>query len=418
MQSDKNLQCSVRLDMLHHLLPQIRQLAQTVPVEVIDHEGGSFFIVSPDLLTTTRLSLAVNPLAVNLLSDQVASIQADSIQTVPQLTDNLMEQERLRVERGEFAQASWHILRNRLDRHILPAWGHLTAQQLNRENIGLLVQRLTAAKVSATTFSQYMVIARKLLLLAKQLGWIDQVPDLPKILVAHKPRSTFSLPEYRSLLRTAKRLTLAQVEAPPMKTSDGQRQRFWVTQRYRTLPWDMYALMIFMVNGFIRPSDIKTLRHRHVQVVRGEHNYLRLNLPETKKHDKPIVTLQPAVRIYKFLVNKRQQADACKPDDWIFLPKETDREHALGMFNFWLKWILRESGLPLTDNHAQVRTLYCLRHTCITFRLLYGQGIDMLTLARNARTSVDMIEKFYASTLTGEMNIAMLQSRRSSKKSR
>jgi hypothetical protein len=45
-------------------------------------------------------------------------------------------------------------------------------------------------------------------------------------------------------------------------------------------------------------------------------------------------------------------------------------------------------------------------------RLLYGQGIDMLTLARNARTSVQMIEKFYASALSGEMNVALLQSKR------
>ena len=35
-----------------------------------------------------------------------------------------------------------------------------------------------------------------------------------------------------------------------------------------------------------------------------------------------------------------------------------------------------------------------------------------LTLARNARTSVEMIEHFYASQLSPEMNIALLQSRR------
>jgi len=33
-------------------------------------------------------------------------------------------------------------------------------------------------------------------------------------------------------------------------------------------------------------------------------------------------------------------------------------------------------------------------------------------LARNARTSVEMIDRFYAKPLTGEMNVAMLQSRR------
>jgi hypothetical protein len=44
--------------------------------------------------------------------------------------------------------------------------------------------------------------------------------------------------------------------------------------------------------------------------------------------------------------------------------------------------------------------------------LLYGTGIDMLTLARNARTSVEMIERHYASALTAERNIGMLQSKR------
>jgi hypothetical protein len=36
----------------------------------------------------------------------------------------------------------------------------------------------------------------------------------------------------------------------------------------------------------------------------------------------------------------------------------------------------------------------------------------LLTLARNARTSVDVINTHYASTVTGEQNIALLQSRR------
>jgi hypothetical protein len=38
--------------------------------------------------------------------------------------------------------------------------------------------------------------------------------------------------------------------------------------------------------------------------------------------------------------------------------------------------------------------------------------MDLVTLARNARTSAEMIDRFYASRLKGEDNIAMLQSRR------
>jgi hypothetical protein len=62
--------------------------------------------------------------------------------------------------------------------------------------------------------------------------------------------------------------------------------------------------------------------------------------------------------------------------------------------------------------HGGDRTSYSLRHTAITFRLIYGGNIDLLTLARNARTSVEMIEKFYASTLSAEMNISLLHSKR------
>ena len=100
------------------------------------------------------------------------------------------------------------------------------------------------------------------------------------------------------------------------------------------------------------------------------------------------------------------------PEDYLFLPAEKDRTYALAVLGFWFKWVLREAGVPSVDNFGRARTLYCLRHTAIMFRLLYGQGIDMLTLARNARTSVQMIERFYASQLSGEMNVEMLQSRR------
>jgi hypothetical protein len=87
----------------------------------------------------------------------------------------------------------------------------------------------------------------------------------------------------------------------------------------------------------------------------------------------------------------------------------------LAVLGFWFKWVMREARVIQVDHLGRERTLYSLRHTAIMFRLLYGEGIDMLTLARNARTSVQMIERFYASSLTGEMNVGLLQSRRKAK---
>ena len=64
------------------------------------------------------------------------------------------------------------------------------------------------------------------------------------------------------------------------------------------------------------------------------------------------------------------------------------------------------------DGLGKARSLYSLRHTAIMFRLLNAENLDSLTLARNARTSVEMIDRFYARPLTAEMRIDTLQSHR------
>ena len=73
--------------------------------------------------------------------------------------------------------------------------------------------------------------------------------------------------------------------------------------------------------------------------------------------------------------------------------------------------ILDKAGLKIAPG-GEPRTLYSLRHTAIMFRLTEGDNIDLLTLARNARTSVAMIERFYAKPLSGEMNVDNIQSER------
>ena len=260
------------------------------------------------------------------------------------------------------------------------------------------------------------MLVRKLLKLAVRKGLLKEVPEFPRVKVSTQPRSMLTVSEYAKLARTALKMSRNGVIAPPLKSTDGHRDRFWVSPKNMLLAPDMFWVIRFMVNSFVRPGDLRQLKHKHVTVVRGESVYLRLNLPETKKHDKPMVTLQPAVHVYESLLRHTTAEGYGGSDDYVFLPAEKDRSYALAVLGFWFKWVMREAGLPLTDSMNRPRTLYCLRHTSIMFRLLYGQGIDMLTLARNARTSVQMVERFYASSLDGEMNVAMLQSRRTSKK--
>jgi len=349
------------------------------------------------------------------MADSVLTQGAMRFNRFDVLAEQLIEQENQRVKRGELSAASVGILKNRLDAHVLPYFKYIPPSQVTPMMMDAFVRRLTDSKLSSTTVSQYLVVVRKLLKLAIRHGFLREVPELPSVKVANRPRSMLSLKEYAAVVRTAHRLSRWGSKAPEIKSTGGHRERFWVQTRHLRLPPDMAWAIRFMVNSFVRPGDIRQLKHRHVQVVRGTSVYLRMNLPQTKRHDAPMVTLRPAVNVYEALLKKAQADGHGQPDDYVFLPAETDRNYALAVLGFWFKWVMREAGVASVDALGRDRTLYCLRHTSIMFRLLYGQGIDMLTLARNARTSVQMIERFYASALDGEMNVAMLQSRRSQK---
>jgi integrase len=371
-----------------------------------------------------REQVALVPAPRAKLSPRKRSVMTDSVLTqgalrannFDVLADQLIALENQRVQRTELSAASVGILKNRLDAHVLPYFKYIPPSQVTPVMMDAFVKRLTDAHLSSTTVSQYLVVVRKLLKLAIRQGFLREMPELPSIKVANRPRSMLSLQEYAAVVRTAHRLARHGDKAPEVKASTGHRERFWVQPRNLSLPPDMAWAIRFMVNSFVRPGDLRQLKHKHVQVVRGSSVYLRMTLPQTKRHDAPMVTLRPAVQVYESALVKAREDGHGEPDDYVFLPAEKDRNYALAVLGFWFKWVMREAGVAPEDAMGRLRTLYCLRHTSIMFRLLYGQGIDMLTLARNARTSVQMIERFYASALDGEMNVVMLQSRRSQKK--
>ena len=99
-----------------------------------------------------------------------------------------------------------------------------------------------------------------------------------------------------------------------------------------------------------------------------------------------------------------------KEEDFIFLPQYSeDRGFALEMLRRQFNVVMKFAGMKSTVS-GQNRTIYSLRHTAIMLRLIKGDNVDLLTLARNARTSVEMIDRFYARHLTAEMNLEKFQS--------
>ena len=97
--------------------------------------------------------------------------------------------------------------------------------------------------------------------------------------------------------------------------------------------------------------------------------------------------------------------------DYVFMPQAKSRDNALKSLARQFDIVLDATGLKVS-NLGEPRSLYSLRHSSIMFRLMFGRTVDTLTLARNARTSPEMIDRFYAAPLQGEMNIGELQSKR------
>jgi hypothetical protein len=296
-----------------------------------------------------------------------------------------------------------------LDAKILPELRGYDIKDVTFERLDQFVIKLSAEKLDPSTIQRYMGIVNKVLQYAANRNAIDALPRFPKISKQDKPRAWFNLSEYRQLYARAKALVGTEhvIVSPNGSGRENETRKIKITA-------DLYNMIVFMVNGFIRPTDLKNMQHKHVEIVREDHTYLRLTLPESKKHDKPIATMQRAVDVYERQCKLYELDDLTKPDDYVFMPQYSNRDTALKRLQHQFNFLLNDLGMK-TDARGNERTIYSLRHTCIMFRLLNADGIDMLTLARNARTSVEMIERFYASELTGEMNIDVIQSQRKSK---
>jgi integrase len=69
------------------------------------------------------------------------------------------------------------------------------------------------------------------------------------------------------------------------------------------------------------------------------------------------------------------------------------------------KTILDEENLRF-DREGRPRTAYSLRHTYICLRLM--EGADIYQIAKNCRTSVEMIEKYYAAHIKTNLDAAAI----------
>jgi hypothetical protein len=312
----------------------------------------------------------------------------------------------------------------------LPFFRNIEVKDIDYFMIEKYLNEISQSDLSSSTISTYLGLIRKVLSYAARRRLILSMPEFPRITVTQVPRGWFNTHEYRRIWSAAGRYMGKTIQVRKYTDNEGVKQTQYIDKastkpklgslmRSVDMTVDMRRLIVFMSNSYIRPTDIKFMKHKHVDIVRNEYEYLRLRIPPSKGHSDPIVTMPLAVKAYEELVKFHLEQGLISEeheDDFVFLPQyKANRDYALKQLQRQWEILMWDTGLG-TGAAGEERTLYSLRHTAIMYRLIFGVGINTLALARNARTGVDMIDRFYAKPLSGEMNIGMLQSKRKNRK--
>jgi hypothetical protein len=100
-------------------------------------------------------------------------------------------------------------------------------------------------------------------------------------------------------------------------------------------------------------------------------------------------------------VMKRRAGSEARPESTALVFPDRHRE--------LLNSILAEEGLKF-DRDGQRRSAYSLRHTYISLRLM--EGADIYQIAKNCRTSVEMIEQHYAAHIKNMLDATAINVRK------
>lgn len=274
---------------------------------------------------------------------------------------------------------------SRYKNDLLPTFGEQEIDTITNSQISSLMQRLSERKLSPATIKHFMVVLRKIFKFAIANELMANIPVFPKVsgrLTTTQKRDYLTQEEYEELVASAEKLAKDEVLERGVLITD-----------------EMKYLIQFMVNSFIRPSDIRVLKHKHIKKMKdGKDQWLVLNHPATKTNATEVQAMPATVYIYDRLVKfKKSRKMRLGLNEYVFFAEYENRNTAMEVIARLFRKILEKSLIE--EKTGKNITLYSLRHTSIMMRLLIGK-VDSLSLARNARTSQQMVDKFYASHLT------------------
>jgi hypothetical protein len=310
--------------------------------------------------------------------------------------DKLMERQEGKVGREERDVRLLSEDRKKLNKDILPFFGLKAVADITSPMIDDYVDHLSSErKLSPSTLNKHLVVIRKVLNEAKRRGFLQSIPLISTVKRKDNPRSYFTFDEYKKLWETAEELGKQGIKVRGVPLTE-----------------EIYDFLKFHLNVFVRISDLKVLKHKHVRSIREKKTrYVLISPVNSKTVNRDSASMHEAFDVHERLLNRHKSIGYGEADDYVFFPQYRNREYALQTIRRQFDYVVKEAGLK-EDARGQKRTLYSLRHSALMIRFLTG-NVDILVLAQNALTSVDQLERFYLSHSESRMHIENLQSFRS-----
>ena len=315
------------------------------------------------------------------------------------------EQEYAVITEGE-RSPKWvegHSIRLRL--HLIPFFGkmclsEITAGTVQDYRVHRIGTSTTGRAPARSTLHDEVGTLRQVLKTAIRHKWLTHLPDLSPPYktqgkIMHRP--WFSPAEYKQLY-----------EATRQNAKEPKNPYFrWEAEQ-------LHDFVLFMGNTGLRPDEAKQLQYRDVTIVEDPESRQRILEIEVrgKRGIGWCKSMPGAVKPYERLRDRLKpvrDSGAVKGGEAIgILPVATDLlfpGNYLKMFNN----LLEAQHLKL-DRDGKPRTAYSLRHTYICLRLM--EGADVYAIAKNCRTSVEMIEKFYAAHIKTTLDASVINARK------
>ena len=253
------------------------------------------------------------------------------------------------------------------------------------------------------TIHQEIVTLRQVLKTALRHQWLTHLPDLSepyktKGKLGH--RAWFSPEEYKILYQKT-----AERAAKPLKKSYA-----WQSEQ-------LHDYVLFMANTGLRPDEASHLEFRDVTIVDDDDTGETILEIEVRGKRGIGYCKSTTGAVYPF--QRLKDRNRSEPNEELpgrhpdrFKPRPTDKVFPSGHRDM-LNKILDELKLK-SDRQGNRRTAYSLRHTYICLRLM--EGADIYQIAKNCRTSVEMIEKHYAAHIKTSLNAAAINVRKKRRK--